>query len=586
LHRALGLVAMRRHLSTFLVAAAVAIALSWGLFVTTWSTAQALERDARLKQHDRGRDVASQLEAYLRLSQQVADSTATLISPVRQQEEAETLIRELLASTSPDFVYGIGVWYEPYRFDPRVHYFGPYAHRSPRGSVVTYEWSTPEYDYPSHPWYLLGRSAKDHPAFTEPYFDIDHVYMTTARSIFNAQGEAIGVISVDLILPQLQRLVEKANASPDERVFVLTSEGHVFAYPEDWRLLQWARDRGRPAEHLINVTEQDVVEFERQSYATAVEQAVPVEPTGWRVQIATSRGTLFAESDRVKATSGVIEGLGLVLCVAACIAHLRARHADELSRELGERKRVEIELRENLRARDEFFSVVAHEFKTPIYALSLRLQQMQKQVGQGRPIDEATVGTALDQTRRLDLLITDMLDVAKMRADRVPLELAPTGLIRIVRAAIADVAPLGAGQKLAVDLPPEEMPVLADAKRIEQVIANLIDNAIKYSPSGGTIWVSLERRAQDAILCVRDEGIGIPADQLPHVFERYFRGRNAPVTSFGGLGLGLYISREIVSHHQGRVWVESVEGKGSAFFVALPMLEATSERGAVQPVVH
>jgi signal transduction histidine kinase len=553
---------------------------------TTWSTAQALERDARLKQNNRGRDVASQLEAYLRLSQQVADSTATLMSPVQRREEAETVIRELLRSTSADFVYGVGVWYEPYRFDPRVHYFGPYAHRTARGIVVTYEWSTPEYDYPSHPWYLLGRSAKDHPAFTEPYFDVDYVYMTTARSIFNARGEAVGVVSVDLILPQLQRLVERANASLEERLFVITGEGHVFAYPEEWRLLQWARDRGGHVEHLIDLTEQDVGEFERERYATAIEQAVPVEPAGWRVHIATSRATLFSESERVKVTSGVIEGLGLVLCVAACVAHVRTRRAEELSREIAERRRVEIELREDLRARDEFFGVVAHEFKTPIYALALRLQQMQRQLVHGKPIDDAGVACALDQTKRLDLLITDMLDVARMRADRIPLELAPTGLIRIVRAAIADVAPLGANQKLAVDLPAEETLVLADAKRMEQVISNLVDNAIKYSPRGGTIQVSLEHRGQDAILCVRDEGIGIPADQLPHVFERYFRGRNAPATSFGGLGLGLYLSREIVSHHQGRVWVESVEGKGSAFFVALPVLEPSSEERAVQPVVH
>jgi signal transduction histidine kinase len=130
--------------------------------------------------------------------------------------------------------------------------------------------------------------------------------------------------------------------------------------------------------------------------------------------------------------------------------------------------------------------------------------------------------------------------------------------------------------------------VLGDPSRLEQVIVNLLENALKYSPDGGTIHVSLERRGDLALLGVRDPGIGIPPDQQLHLFERYFRARNASTASYGGLGLGLYICHDIVERHGGRIWVESDVGHGSTFYVALPTLKDTQvpREHPVGPPLH
>ena len=112
-------------------------------------------------------------------------------------------------------------------------------------------------------------------------------------------------------------------------------------------------------------------------------------------------------------------------------------------------------------------------------------------------------------------------------------------------------------------------------RRIEQVLSNLISNAIKYSPDGGDIDISVreDQRDKAALLSVRDHGIGIPAHQQKRVFSRFMRADNAHAHNIGGTGLGLYLCRELVERHGGRIWFESVEGQGSTFFISLPLGE-------------
>jgi two-component system sensor histidine kinase VicK len=119
---------------------------------------------------------------------------------------------------------------------------------------------------------------------------------------------------------------------------------------------------------------------------------------------------------------------------------------------------------------------------------------------------------------------------------------------------------------------PEEITVEGDPVRLEQVFSNLLDNAVKYSPEGSPIWLRVSRKHDKALVEVEDQGMGIAAEHLPHIFERFYKpGRHQAV--YSGLGLGLYISKEIVEQHGGRIWAESKLGKGSTFFVELPLAQ-------------
>jgi signal transduction histidine kinase len=154
---------------------------------------------------------------------------------------------------------------------------------------------------------------------------------------------------------------------------------------------------------------------------------------------------------------------------------------------------------------------------------------------------------------------------------------SPLALRELLREILRDFSMVGAKHRLVLSVPEEEVRVAGDSARLVQLFTNLIANSIKYSPNGGSIRVSLEVVGEEARIAVRDEGIGIPDDQQKRLFQRYFRARNAGVQSYPGMGLGLYICREIADRHGGRIWVESVEGKGTTFFVALPLLPRAGE---------
>ena len=130
--------------------------------------------------------------------------------------------------------------------------------------------------------------------------------------------------------------------------------------------------------------------------------------------------------------------------------------------------------------------------------------------------------------------------------------------------------------------------VAGDRDRLEQVLGNLLENAVKYSPDGSEIVVSVEDKGDHLITSVRDRGIGIPGDELSQVFERFHRGRQVSSTNYGGLGLGLYISKQIIERHGGTIWVESAEGVGTTFYFSLPVasVNAPEPRPAEQLVAR
>jgi signal transduction histidine kinase len=181
------------------------------------------------------------------------------------------------------------------------------------------------------------------------------------------------------------------------------------------------------------------------------------------------------------------------------------------------------------------------------------------------------VDKALSQVQRLSGLINDLLDISRIEAGRLELERDHLVLPELVCEVVSDFRPVCPRHQFECRKPAEPLVILGDRGRLAQVLTNLLENAVKYSPMGGSVRVTVERRGAEAVIAVADSGIGIPVDQQEHLFERFFRARNAPISGFGGLGLGLYICWDIVQRHGGRIWVESELEHGSTFHVALPM---------------
>jgi len=225
-----------------------------------------------------------------------------------------------------------------------------------------------------------------------------------------------------------------------------------------------------------------------------------------------------------------------------------------------------------LRVRDEFMSIASHELKTPLTTLSGYAQLVLRRFSKQGELDQQRVVEALEsiktQADKLGRLLGHLLDLSRLDEGKLSLERTATNLAALVEEVVQTAR--GWSTRHAIQLvAPTTLLANVDGLRIEQVLVNLIDNAVKYSPDGGQIDVAVTQRGALVEVSVRDHGLGIPRDQRGHIFERFYQAHSERHRS--GLGLGLFISRQIVELHGGRIRAEFPRGGGTRFVVRLPL---------------
>ncbi|HKC90282.1 MAG TPA: ATP-binding protein [Candidatus Limnocylindria bacterium] len=227
------------------------------------------------------------------------------------------------------------------------------------------------------------------------------------------------------------------------------------------------------------------------------------------------------------------------------------------------------------RAKSDFVSVVSHEFRTPLTGIQGFSEMMQSE---DLTLDEMReyAGDINKDAHRLNRMITEMLDLDKMESGRMEIHREPVDLNAIINEAADRIRPNAPRHPLSLRLDPMVAEMSGDRDKLTQVMANLLDNAVKYSPDGGEIVVSTRVEGNGAHVLVRDHGMGIPENALETIFERYGRVESLATRHIRGTGLGLPIVRQIVQLHGGAVWVESTVGEGSVFHVTLPRGVAAS----------
>jgi len=226
-----------------------------------------------------------------------------------------------------------------------------------------------------------------------------------------------------------------------------------------------------------------------------------------------------------------------------------------------------------------FLADASHELRTPLTVLHGELEELVETNSDKLDVRK-TSGSALEEVQRLKKIVEALFALSRLDAGEAQEESVPVDLSTLVTTTAEQMCLLAEDKK--IDIAPhcsENVFVKGDRSRLKQVVVNLLDNAIKYTPEGGRIEINLAVREGKALLQVSDNGIGIPGEALPHVFERFFRADKARSRDMGGAGLGLSIVKSICAAHQGRVEVQSQEGKGSQFLVELPL---TSEHRLLQ----
>ena len=311
---------------------------------------------------------------------------------------------------------------------------------------------------------------------------------------------------------------------------------------------------GEPRDQLVGKTHGEIIQWKKEPQGTTLEEA---EITGWPV---TPNATLYVEGD-------IGRPLPPPLPVGITYAPLLS--------EDGKLRNIVVSVRDitHFRTADEikstFISIVSHELRTPValikgYASTLRRDDAKW--------DKATISESLtvieEEADRLAKMIDDLLDASRLQAGGLSLNHADVALPNLASRVIERFAAHSPKHKLITDFPSNFPIIVADETRIEQVLSNLVSNALKYATKG-EIKISGSTRPEQVIVCVSDEGPGIEARDLPHIFDRFYRSTNA-VKQTKGAGLGLYLARAIVEAHGGRIWADPKPDSGARICFSLP----------------
>jgi two-component system phosphate regulon sensor histidine kinase PhoR len=236
------------------------------------------------------------------------------------------------------------------------------------------------------------------------------------------------------------------------------------------------------------------------------------------------------------------------------------------------------ELRRLERIRREFVANVSHELKTPLTVIQACADTLAEGALDDPVAAQKFLGRIDEQSSRLAELINDMLDLGRIEASNEVLELEPVDPEQIIRECASQREGIAAANQisLTIELSTEQFFVDTDATSLRTLVGNLTDNAIKYTPAGGSVTLELDRTADEAIIRVRDTGIGIEREHINRIFQRFYRVDSARSRASGGSGLGLAICKHLAQQLNGEIDVESVPGTGSTFTLRLPLAGAES----------
>lgn len=361
----------------------------------------------------------------------------------------------------------------------------------------------------------------------------------------------------------------------DYAIFLLDSNGYVMTWNTGAQRIKGYREEEIVGRHFSRFYPPDAIRSGWPDYELQVAgERGRFEDEGWRIRKDGSRFWANVIITALRGADGQLRGFAKVtrdLTERKRAEELLAdgEHRDQL---LEAERNARMEAQRAVRMKDEFLATLSHELRTPLNAILGWTQILRRQSAKTVDVDRGM--EAIERNARAQvMLIDELLDLSRIISGRIRLDMQRVRMSEIVRGAIESIEPTAhtKGIRLESALDPGAAPVSGDPTRLQQVAWNLVSNAIKFTPSGGTVQVQLKQINAQIELTVRDTGIGIPADFLPHVFDRFSQKDSSSTRTHGGLGLGLAISKQLVELHGGTLTAESEgEGHGATFTVALP----------------
>lgn len=238
--------------------------------------------------------------------------------------------------------------------------------------------------------------------------------------------------------------------------------------------------------------------------------------------------------------------------------------------DITERKRAELRLLESDRMKSEFIATASHELRTPLAVIQGYAELLLDDAELGAAQQREFLEVIYDKSLALEKIVDDLLDVSRVESGRIIcLEFVQCNIIADIRQVVAHFKREASGHRFSLRLPEEELCLAVDQGKIIQVLENLLGNAVKFSPGGGEVAIQAEWHDECLQVTIKDSGVGIAPGHQEHIFDKFYRVDSTDI-AVPGLGIGLYLVKKIIEAHRGRVWVESVLGRGTKFFFTLP----------------
>lgn len=391
-----------------------------------------------------------------------------------------------------------------------------------------------------------------------------------------------GVADEHAAVTELERTAAAAFGARGASIGLADEERHVIRYAlADGNWGEFADDAyiaGRAFSQQRRLVVHDALEADPENRVAYEEAgahtviAAPISSDGRRIGVLTvyaERAPIFVEDD-LWLLELLASQTGLLLEARSLTAHASELRARE----------------DATRLKEEFLSAAAHDLRTPLTVVLGQAELMERRASRnpGRPVDEAGLARIVREARRLRDLVSELLDAQRLEDGRAVLDRSPADVREVIDA--VRQRHVVNGREIAVRLPSGPIVSAIDRPRVEQVLDNLVENAIKYGPAGGAPTIELSRADGYARIAVVDQGVGIPEAERERIFERFYRASNAHDVTDTGLGLGLYICRRIVDEHDGRIRHDETPGGGSTFVIDLPLSPSVATAHHAEPTTE
>lgn len=523
-------------------------------------------------QKSRAKVLVQKIENYSAVANQIGRTLKKHFDQSNyDKKQIENFLTESVLSGPEKIIYGVGISYEPYQFNKMNKFFGPYVHRdlqNPSKAILTYEWSSNSYEYTKQGWYKKGISAPPEGVYVEPYFDVDLVYVTLATPFYNTKNQAMGVICVDMVLPQLQKIIDDINSDSEEILYIQSRAGFLLAHPQ--KDLFFEKNKSLKSKTLIHFRINEFKELisDQKTNHDFIAYKETIADLGWEVVVETGKAFVFKESVR----------LGQIMFFSLCFLwsvifvtihfYIRSRKINFLNKQKNREHQIQLLNTSRLATLGEFSSGLGDEVNNPLSIVfgktDLLIDKIEnKKIEQFQIVEE--LKKIKSNAERISQIIRGLRTFSR-DGEKDPFIQVFISELFIDTFALSSERIKSKNIKFNLINKAEGVKVLCRPSQISQVLLNLLNNSIDAIEKKSMPWISVDVQVStDIQIIITDSGLGIPPEIAEKIMNPFFTTKDVG----RGTGLGLSISYGIIKDHQGEL-IYNQNSKNTQFIIHLP----------------